>query len=96
MAELLATAIAFATVELSLIVAVWNLRGQLAAESASIRESINKIELMVASDREKNDGRYQLLQAEMEGIVERTDYRFSLLDQRIKHIERRLDNNGQG
>jgi hypothetical protein len=87
MTELIATAIAFFTLQGTILAGVWRLRGQLAAESLSIRESINKIELIQVTDHERNEGRFKLIEAEFEGLLERTDHRFSLLDKRLKYLE---------
>lgn len=88
MIELTAAAIAFFGLQGTILAGVWRLRGQLASESQSIRQSISAIELSLATEKERTDGRIKLLESEFEGLIQRTDYRFSLLDTRLTGLEK--------
>lgn len=88
MIEITAAAIAFFSLQGTILAGVWRLRGQLASESQSIRQSISAIELSLATEKERTDGRIKLLESEFEGLIQRTDYRFSLLDKRVSGLER--------
>lgn len=83
--------IAAATLEISILGGLWKLQGHLDNRFHGLEVSISQMEVTQASDRAKNEGRWQLLESAIEGNAERIDYRSQQLGERLKNLEKRID-----
>lgn len=82
---------AYATLQISLVGGLWKLRSHMDGQFQELRESVAHVEVVQAGDREKNEGRWQLLHSAIEGNSERIDYRSQQLQERLRVLEKRID-----